>query len=265
MAGEKNFNIKNGLSVGGVEVINSSGDLVAGGVGTAVNEAIADKIGGIVSATGGATATYNDSADTIVIDVPILDSDNMSGASATTLSSSESIKAYVDSVSAAKDDLSELGGDSDDVTEGSTNLYFTNARADARVAAASDLVRTTGTQTIAGAKTFSDNAVFNGNLTVNGTQTSVNTETLTVDDNMIVLNNNESGTPSQDAGVEVERGTSTNVKLQFKESTDKWQFTNDGSSYVDLATDTDTLSEGSSNLYYTDARVDARTDRKSVV
>tara|TARA_X000001036_G_scaffold128714_1_gene121731 strand:+ start:34299 stop:37301 length:3003 start_codon:yes stop_codon:yes gene_type:complete len=259
MAGEKNFNIKNGLSVGGVEVINSSGDLVAGGVGTAVNEAIADKIGGIVSATGAATATYNDSADTIVIDVPILDSDTMSGASATTLSSSESIKAYVDSVSAAKDDLSELGGDSDDVTEGSTNLYFTNARADARVAAASDLVRTTGTQTIAGAKTFSDNAVFNGNLTVNGTQTSVNTETLTVDDNMIVLNNNESGTPSQDAGVEVERGTSTNVKLQFKESTDKWQFTNDGSSYVDLATDTDTLSEGSSNLYYTDARVDART------
>ena len=41
MAGEKNFNVKNGLSVGGVEVINSSGDLVAGGVGTAVQEAIA--------------------------------------------------------------------------------------------------------------------------------------------------------------------------------------------------------------------------------
>ena len=42
MAGEKNFNVKNGLSVGGVEVINSSGDLVGAGVGTAVNEAIAD-------------------------------------------------------------------------------------------------------------------------------------------------------------------------------------------------------------------------------
>ena len=67
MAGEKNFNIKNGLSVGGVEVINSSGDLVAAGVGTAVNEAIADKIGGIISATGGATATYNDGADTCLL------------------------------------------------------------------------------------------------------------------------------------------------------------------------------------------------------
>ena len=36
MAGEKNFNIKNGLSVGGVEVIDSNGDIVAAGVGTAV-------------------------------------------------------------------------------------------------------------------------------------------------------------------------------------------------------------------------------------
>ena len=98
MAGEKNFNVKNGLSVGGVEVINSSGDLVAGGVGTAVNEAIADKIGGIISATGGATATYNDGADTIVIDVPITDEDNMASNSATAIASQQSIKAYVDAV-----------------------------------------------------------------------------------------------------------------------------------------------------------------------
>ena len=98
MAGEKNFNVKNGLSVGGVEVINSSGDLVAAGVGTAVNEAIADKIGGIISATGGATATYNDGADTIVIDVPITDEDNMASNSATAIASQQSIKAYVDAV-----------------------------------------------------------------------------------------------------------------------------------------------------------------------
>ena len=63
----KNFNIKNGLSVGGVEVINSSGDLVAGGVGTAVQEAIADKIGGIIQGSGSTTVTYDDTADTITI------------------------------------------------------------------------------------------------------------------------------------------------------------------------------------------------------
>ena len=40
---------------------------------------------------------------------------------------------YVDSQVATKDALSELSGDSDDITEGSTNLFFTNARADARI------------------------------------------------------------------------------------------------------------------------------------
>ena len=133
MAGEKNFNIKNGLSVGGVEVIDSNGDIVAAGVGTAVNEAIADKIGGIISATGGATATYNDSADTIVIDVPITDEDDMSSNSATAIPSQQSVKAYVDAQVDTADALSELSGDSDDITEGSTNLFFTNARADARI------------------------------------------------------------------------------------------------------------------------------------
>ena len=67
MAGEKNFNIKNGLSIGGVEVIDSSGNIAAGGVGAAVQEAIADKIGGILQGSGSTTVTYDDSADTITI------------------------------------------------------------------------------------------------------------------------------------------------------------------------------------------------------
>ena len=102
------------------------------------------------------------------------------------------------------------------------------------------VVRTSGTQTIGGAKTFGDDLILSGNLTVNGTQTIVNTETLTVDDNIIVLNNNEAGTPSEDAGIEVERGTSTNVKLQWDESADVWQFTNDGSTYYTIQSTSDT-------------------------
>ena len=97
------------------------------------------------------------------------------------------------------------------------------------------VVRTTGTQTVGGGKTFED-IIISGNLTVNGTTTQVNTETLTVDDNIIILNNNESGTPSEDSGIEVERGTSTNVKLQWDESADVWQFTNDGSTYYSIPT-----------------------------
>ena len=162
------------------------------------------------------------------------------------------------------------------------------------ITADSTVVRTTGTQTVGGAKTFSDDLILSGNLTVNGTQTIVNTETLTVDDNMIVLNNNEAGTPSEDSGIEVERGTSTNVKLQWSESGDRWEMYDGSSTYilprttadltentnlyytdaradarVALATgsnlnlgskDTDDLSEGSSNLYFTNARADARVD-----
>jgi len=90
---------------------------------------------------------------------------------------------------------------------------------------------TTGAQNFAGSKTFDNDVIFTGNITVNGTTTSVNTETVTINDNILVLNNNEAGTPSQDAGLEVERGTSTNVQLIYKESVDQWQATNDGTNY----------------------------------
>ena len=90
--------------------------------------------------------------------------------------------------------------------------------------------------------TFNDLTV-SGNLTVSGTTTSINTETVTVDDNIIVLNNNATGAPSVDAGIEIERGSSTNVKLVWNETTDKWQFTNDGSTYTDLGAGGATISD----------------------
>ena len=118
------------------------------------------------------------------------------------------------------------------------------------------VIRTTGTQTVGGAKTFSDDVILSGNLTVNGSQTIVNTETLTIDDNVLILNNNEAGTPSADAGIEIERGTSTNTYVHWKEASDTWVF-NDGTSTYTMARTTADLTEGS-NLYYTQARADAR-------
>ena len=85
--------------------------------------------------------------------------------------------------------------------------------------------------------TFND-LVVSGNLTVSGTTTTINTETMTINDNIIVLNNNATGAPSESAGIEVERGSSTNVVLRWDESSDKWQITNDGSTYEDIATTT---------------------------
>ena len=84
-----------------------------------------------------------------------------------------------------------------------------------------------------------NNATVNGNLTVNGTTTSINTETITLDDNIIVLNNNATGAPSANAGIEIERGDSTNVSLRWNEANDKWELTTDGSTYADIATTAD--------------------------
>ena len=364
---------------------------------------------------GSSNLYYTNARADARITAALIDEDNMSTNSATRIPSQQSVKAYVDAQVATKDALSELSGDSDDVSEGSTNLYFTNARADARIAAAntddlsegssnlyhttervqdvvggqiatngshtnitasyddsgdgaidlsitdstirgkisvtdsggdgslaynnstgvitytgpsasevrahisagtgisissgeissddsaivhdslsgfvadehvahsgvtltagdglsgggdisasrsfavdSSVVRTSGAQTVAGAKTFSDDAVFNGNVTISGSQTVVNTETLTIEDNLVVLNSGTSGAPSENAGLQVDRGSSADVFFRFNESNDKWEFTNDGSSYTALVLDTDDLSEGSTNLYFTNARADAR-------
>ena len=87
--------------------------------------------------------------------------------------------------------------------------------------------------------TISNNLTVTGNFTVNGNVTTLNTETLAVEDNIIVLNSNVTGSPALNAGLEVERGTSDNVQLRWDETSDKWQFTNDGTTYVNIASNAD--------------------------
>ena len=69
------------------------------------------------------------------------------------------------------------------------------------------------------------------NLTVAGTTTTLNTETVTVDDNIIVLNNNATGSATADAGIEIERGNDANVSLFWDESEDRWTITNTAGTY----------------------------------
>jgi hypothetical protein len=61
-----------------------------------------------------------------------------------------------------------------------------------------------------------------GNLTVNGTTTYVNSNTVEIGDNILLLNRDEVGAPSQNAGLEVERGTSANVSFIWNETSDYW-------------------------------------------
>ncbi|QDP52688.1 MAG: hypothetical protein GOVbin3171_49 [Prokaryotic dsDNA virus sp.] len=77
------------------------------------------------------------------------------------------------------------------------------------------------------------------NLVVSGTSTTINTETIALADNIITLNSNATGSPSENAGLEIERGSGTNVVLRWNESTDRWEFTNDGSTFYNIPISTE--------------------------
>ena len=91
-----------------------------------------------------------------------------------------------------------------------------------------------GVTALASNITISNNLTVTGDLTVNGNTTTLNTANLNVEDSFIMLNSGETGSPTLNSGIEVERGTSTNVFIRWDETTDKWQFTNDGSTYNDF-------------------------------
>jgi hypothetical protein len=105
--------------------------------------------------------------------------------------------------------------------------------------------------------------VIAGNMTVQGTTTSVNSNTISLADNIVTLNSDATGVPTQNAGIEVERGDEANVQLRWNEGLQKWTFTNDGSVYTQIATSTDTLSEGTTNLYFSNTRARAALSSNS--
>ena len=61
-----------------------------------------------------------------------------------------------------------------------------------------------------------------GSLIISGSTTTINSETVNIADNIIVLNSNVTGTPTENGGFEIERGTTSNASLVWKESGDYW-------------------------------------------
>ena len=94
---------------------------------------------------------------------------------------------------------------------------------------------------VGGTVTVDDNLVVSGNLTVSGTTTTVNTATLSIADNVVTLNSDlTTGSPTENAGIEVLRGSSSTVSVRWNEANDKWEATNDGTTYGNLLTTADT-------------------------
>jgi microcystin-dependent protein len=85
----------------------------------------------------------------------------------------------------------------------------------------------------------------NGNLTTDdlevlGSTFESSASAVSLDDNIILLNRNVTTSPTN-AGIEVERGTSNNVYFRWNESIDKWQITNNGTSYISLVSSASSL------------------------
>jgi len=77
-----------------------------------------------------------------------------------------------------------------------------------------------------------------GNLNVTGTQTTVNSTDTNIKDRLIVLNDGESGAgvTGNISGLEVDRGSETNARLVYVESTDKWSIDNGTGTVIAIAT-----------------------------
>ena len=153
------------------------------------NERVDDRVNALVVDGDGIVATYDDSAGTLTFTTD----SGLAGAGLT----------YSSGV------INAVGGDG--ITASANSLDLDNT-----------VVRTSGTQTVGGAKTFSSDVIVSGNFTVNGTTTTVNSTTVSTGDNIIVLNSDVTGTPSENSGIEVERGDSTNKQFLWNETTDRW-------------------------------------------
>ena len=253
---------------------------------------------GLTGTASSGDATLNIGAGTGItvnaddIAVNFKDEDDMSSNSATHAATQQSIKAYVDASILTKDNT-------DEITEGSSNLYFTNTRADARITNAlvdeddmssnsatklpsqqsvkayvdaqvatvptGDITSVVSGTGLTGGGTSGDvtvNVVAGNGLIANANDVTIDTSItadLTTAQNLTnktittpILNGTVSGTAVLDQD---NMASNSNTHLATQQSI---------KAYVDSSVagkdNTDEITEGSSNLYFTNERVDDRVD-----
>ena len=75
-----------------------------------------------------------------------------------------------------------------------------------------------------GAVSLADDITIAGDLTVSGDTITANTANLLIEDPLMVLAKATSGSPANDAGLVIERGSSTNTAMIWDESADEFAF-----------------------------------------
>ena len=128
------------------------------------------------------------------------------------------------------DDVTIIGGDLTTVTRNSASqltIDVENTNTDINVNTTNlqaRLGQLSGTINIGDDSTGDNDIVIRGDLTVTGTTTTVNTATIELADNFIELNSDiGSNAPTEDAGIEVDRGSSPNAALKWDETNHVWK------------------------------------------
>src|SRR5210317_422788 len=236
----RNFRVNNGLSVGDITISASANTIT--GLATAAPSADGDVANKKYVDDSLTTTAITMASKTLTSPVlngtlsgtAFLDEDDLTTDSATSVASQQSIKAYVDNGLAglSQTSISQLNS-SVTVADSGTNGAVTIACDGNNELVINDT-----------SATFSGNVVVTGNFTVNGTTTTVATTNTTNTDNIYELATGTTGSPSNDAGIVIERGDSNNAFIGFDESTDKFTVgtgTFTGATSGDLTITTGTL------------------------
>lgn len=120
-----------------------------------------------------------------------------------------------------------------------TDAVFKDIQVNNVTTAAGGTLAVGGDVTITGGATIGTDLTVTGNLTVQGDTTQLNVQEVNVEDNQIILNSNVDAqtAPAVNGLFTINRGSSTDVSLQWNETTDRWQITNDGSTYYNIPID----------------------------
>ena len=137
-----------------------------------------------------------------------------------------------------------------------TNITTAQNHADGAFTHANGAFDAANTKFASAGGTITGDTTITGNLTVTGTRTFANTVDTLITDNIVTLNAaiGQASAPTLDAGIEIDRGSSANVLLLWNETSDKWTFTNDGSTYYEIPTNTSvTTAQGHADGAFTHA------------
>ena len=265
----KNFIIKNGLTVGTTEVITSAGLIT----GAAVNEAVDDRVDSLLTAGTGISLTYDDAAGTLTINGQQGDITGVNaGAGLTGTASSGDATLNIGAgtgITVNADDIAINFKDEDNMASDSATHAATQqsikAYVDAQVATVptGDITSVVSGTGLTGGGTSGDvtvNVVAGNGLIANANDVTIDTSVtadLSTAQNLTnktittpILNGTVSGTAVLDQDT---MSSNSNTHLATQQSI---------KAYVDASVagkdNTDEITEGSSNLYFTNERVDDR-------